>query len=121
MDRELRYRPVNPSLEYRDESEGPLIWSIRILDVLGYQSQFIPLADLLAQSIGDLPPPTERFPSEFPASGPRRRIEEACPPAQAGRAQRSEPTRKLEPRGEAARASLVWPRGTGLGQVLSAP
>ena len=57
-DRELRYRPVNPSLEYRDESEEPLTQSIRIPDTLRDHAQFTSLADLLVQSIADLPPPT---------------------------------------------------------------
>ena len=54
-DREIRYRPVNASLEYRDDSPDSLSWSITIGDVLGHQAQFDPLADLLAETIRDLP------------------------------------------------------------------
>ena len=58
-DRQLCYQPINVSLQYRDESEAPLNWSIRIPDVMTYERQFTPLADLLARIIGELPPPSD--------------------------------------------------------------
>ena len=50
IDREIRFRPINASLENRDESQGSLNWSIRISDVMGHQSQFAPLADILTDA-----------------------------------------------------------------------
>jgi uncharacterized tellurite resistance protein B-like protein len=58
-DRQFSYEPINVSLQYRDESEAPLNWSIRIPDVIGYERQFTPLAALLASIIADRPPPSD--------------------------------------------------------------
>ena len=54
--REIQYRPVNASLEYRDDSQFPLKWSVRIIDVLSDEPQIAPLAELLKHAIRDLPP-----------------------------------------------------------------
>ncbi len=73
-DHAIRYQPINASLQYREESQGVVNWSIKIPDVLGFESQFTPLADLLAQTVGVLPesnsvppPPRSQPPVRTPA------------------------------------------------------
>jgi uncharacterized tellurite resistance protein B-like protein len=90
VDREIRYRPVNASLEYRDESAEALVWSVRISNVLGCSNQFAPLADLLIPSAGDLPPvvkttrtepkPVARDSSPPPKSAPAQNARERAIP-----------------------------------------
>src|SRR5262249_30716516 len=53
---ELRYRPINASLEYRDETARALSWSSRIEGPSGHDAQFAPLAELVTQLLRDLPP-----------------------------------------------------------------
>ena len=55
---EIRYRPINASLEYRDQSEVVMAWPIKTTNLLGGQSPIAPLADLLLRALGDLPPMT---------------------------------------------------------------
>jgi len=53
-ERELRYRPANPSLRLKTDLSRPSTKPIKIPDVLGLQSQFYPLIAILARCVDDL-------------------------------------------------------------------
>jgi uncharacterized tellurite resistance protein B-like protein len=80
IDRQFQYRPVNASLEYRDQSDdAKLCWSFTIKSVKSHTIQCTPVADLLAQIVGDLPPTTSTFPASSRARDGTESTKESAP------------------------------------------
>jgi uncharacterized tellurite resistance protein B-like protein len=109
LDRQLWYQPINVSLQYQDQSEELLSWSIRIPDVLGHESQFTPLADLFSRAIGDLQGPAPAIVTRPDVRPPVRKTAAAgAPPVE--HTDRTEPPPAKEP--DAEPAVLRW-QGSG--------
>jgi hypothetical protein len=66
-DRQIRYQPVNGSIEYRDQSDDATSnWSFTIKDVVGFAHQFKAVSDLLAQTVTDQIRAAATFPTISP-------------------------------------------------------
>jgi uncharacterized tellurite resistance protein B-like protein len=80
IDRLVRYQPINASLHDHHDLPAPLTWAFRINDVLNNERQFTPLADLLAQTRGDLPGPVPAIVAKPTARAPARKTEAPAAP-----------------------------------------
>ena len=75
---DLRYRPANPSIRGKFDELRPSSGPIKIPDVLGFESQFYPLASILSGCVDDLRPSSR---VSFKETQAYNRSEPPAPPA----------------------------------------